>query len=515
MVRRTHGFLRASGYFAIRPYLERYPHIRILVGINVDAIMADYHRRGLLFLADPVKALEKCKLELRKDIQNAAYSREVEAGVLRFVDDVITNKISLRAHPTRRLHAKLYIFRPKGFNEHRPGAVITGSSNLTAAGLGANEEASNYEFNVLLHDFDEVKFATEEFDRLWTESVPILPKAIEEARDSTYLGDQVTPQELALALREFFTLERPFPRPIEGYANVFADSTTSQPLVKLTFRDALGNREISWQKALAHPLEVSSGAASTTTAEREMLMGISRCSGFFDYRALLRASLSSQPVSLAEQLFLLFADSLLSGFRVRVGGSESSVGELWLKLKDTAPQTRHEWHMSSANSVAKRFDSAFRPFLDQLTAKTNEYLATFPNCKIKVRFEYPGSSFSKATKLLTGKAVNPTVEFNGRAVGGHNEFLNEARLTALALSMFLAAVKLADSDPSNPDPLRLLVLDDVLIGLDLNNRFPLLELLRTQFPQHQILLLTHDLRLVRNCEGAYQRLGRVELCATV
>jgi wobble nucleotide-excising tRNase len=59
--------------------------------------------------------------------------------------------------------------------------------------------------------------------------------------------------------------------------------------------------------------------------------------------------------------------------------------------------------------------------------------------------------------------------------------------------MFLAAVKLADSDPANPDPLRLLVLDDVLIGLDLNNRFPLLELLRTEFPRHQIMLLTHDL----------------------
>jgi hypothetical protein len=41
--------------------------------------------------------------------------------------------------------------------------------------------------------------------------------------------------------------------------------------------------------------------------------------------------------------------------------------------------------------------------------------------------------------------------------------------------------KLADSDPANTEPLRLLVLDDVLIGLDLNNRFPLLELLRTGF----------------------------------
>lgn len=190
------GYLRASGYFAIRPYLEKVPHIRILVGINVDAIMADYHRRGLLFLADPTKALEEFKNDLRNDIQTASYTRDTEVGILQFVDDVVSEKISLRAHPTKRLHAKLYIFRPKGFNEHKPGAVITGSSNLTAAGLGTKEEVCNYEFNVVLHDYEDVRFATEEFKRLWDESVEILPTFFQEVRDSTYLGTEVTPTEL-------------------------------------------------------------------------------------------------------------------------------------------------------------------------------------------------------------------------------------------------------------------------------------------------------------------------------
>jgi ERCC4-related helicase len=190
------GYLRASGYFAIRPYLEKVPHIRILVGINVDAIMADYHKRGLLFLADPTRALAEFKTELRKDIQTAAYSQEVEAGILQFVDDVLSKRILLRAHPTKILHAKIYIFRPKGFNEHRNGSVITGSSNLTAAGLGKDEQGRNYEFNVLLHDFSDVTFATAEFERLWDESVEILPKFLKEVRDTTYLCSTVTPHEL-------------------------------------------------------------------------------------------------------------------------------------------------------------------------------------------------------------------------------------------------------------------------------------------------------------------------------
>jgi superfamily II DNA/RNA helicase len=190
------GFLRASGYFAIRPFLGNVPHIRILVGINVDAIMADYHRRGLLFLADPTKALEEFKNELRKDIQGAAYRKDIESGILQFVDDVASKKIAIRAHPTKRLHAKLYIFRPKGFNEHKPGAVITGSSNLSAAGIGVDEQARNYEFNVLLHDYTDVQFATGEFERLWDESVEILPKFLQEVRDTTYLAAAVTPHEL-------------------------------------------------------------------------------------------------------------------------------------------------------------------------------------------------------------------------------------------------------------------------------------------------------------------------------
>jgi hypothetical protein len=130
------GYLRTSGYFAIRPHIEKVPHVRILVGINVDAIMADYHKRGLLFLADPTKSIEQFKEKLREDIQTAAYSPEVEQGVLQFVDDVVSRKIELRAHPTKRLHAKLYIFRPLGFNEHKAGAVITGSAATRSSSRG-------------------------------------------------------------------------------------------------------------------------------------------------------------------------------------------------------------------------------------------------------------------------------------------------------------------------------------------------------------------------------------------
>ena len=170
------GYLRASGYFALRPHLDHVPKIRILVGIDVDAFLVRQHRKGLLHLADADKTLAEIRAALRQDIQSAPYQQEVEAGILQFVKDVASRRIEIRAHPTKRLHAKIYVFRPKGFCEHKPGAVITGSSNLTAAGLGTEDASRNYEFNVLLHDYRDVKFAADEFQRLWDEGLQ--PKMI-------------------------------------------------------------------------------------------------------------------------------------------------------------------------------------------------------------------------------------------------------------------------------------------------------------------------------------------------
>ena len=115
--------------------------------------LAASHRKGLLHLGDANKTLEEVRKELRRDIARAPYRKEVEDGIRQFVTDVADKRVQIRAHPTKRLHAKIYIFLPHGFSEHRPGAVITGSSNLTAAGLGKEEIGSNYEFNALAPRF--------------------------------------------------------------------------------------------------------------------------------------------------------------------------------------------------------------------------------------------------------------------------------------------------------------------------------------------------------------------------
>ena len=198
------GYFRASGYFRIREHLSDVPKIRILVGINVDKILAKYQSKGLLFQGDANQTLIEFLNEAKEDIQGATYSKEVEDGILQFIEDISTKKIEIKAHPSKRLHAKIYMFRPEKWNEHNQGKVITGSSNLTDSGLGGFD-SSNYEFNVILESFDDVEFATKEFEKLWLEGIPILPVEIKKVKQDTYLNDEFTPFEVYMKfLIEYF-----------------------------------------------------------------------------------------------------------------------------------------------------------------------------------------------------------------------------------------------------------------------------------------------------------------------
>ena len=207
------GYFHSAGYFRLRPHLDKLHQIRVLVGINVDEITAKTQRKGLAlpFGAGSDQIQADYRQQFQEEIDGADYNLSTEQSILQFVADIESQKIVIKAHPSRNLHAKIYIFRPQEFNEHSSGEVITGSSNLTAAGLGTDNTYSNYEFNVSLRDYDDIKFATNEFDKLWKESVEVLPAEITKARNETYLRDDFTSSEIYYKLLiEYFDKEIEF-----------------------------------------------------------------------------------------------------------------------------------------------------------------------------------------------------------------------------------------------------------------------------------------------------------------
>jgi superfamily II DNA/RNA helicase/HKD family nuclease len=194
------GYFRASGYFKIRDFIEKAEEIRILVGINIDALVYEADQQGVLFDGSREKAQEDFYKEIKKNIQEAEYDKAVEEGMIQLISDIITEKVKIRIHPKQNIHAKLYIFREKEKHDHGYGSVITGSSNLTDAGL-----YRNFEFNVELRENADIDFATVTFDKLWKESVPVDLKSIEKITSETYLNDTYTPYEVYLKfLIEYF-----------------------------------------------------------------------------------------------------------------------------------------------------------------------------------------------------------------------------------------------------------------------------------------------------------------------
>ncbi|MBS4059211.1 MAG: helicase [Bacteroidetes bacterium] len=194
------GYFRASGYFRIREFVKKSDQIRVLVGINIDNLIHEASSQGLLFDSNAERAQEEFFLEIKKSIQEAEYDKDVENGMIQLISDIITGKVKIRAHPKQNIHAKIYIFREKEKHDHGYGSVITGSSNLTDAGL-----SRNFEFNVELRENSDIEFATETFDKLWEESVPVAEEYIEKLQKDTYLNDTYTPYEVYLKfLIEYF-----------------------------------------------------------------------------------------------------------------------------------------------------------------------------------------------------------------------------------------------------------------------------------------------------------------------
>ena len=219
------GFLRASGYFSLRPFLDNIGKVRVLIGIDVDKYIAKAAQQGKLFFGAEEEVKEEYLRKTRTDIESSNYRKDIEDGIYLMVQDLLDKKLELRAHPSKKIHAKIYVLYPNDFNQYSQSMAITGSSNLSGNGLGITQD-KQYEFNVKLDRYDDVKFAKDEFEQLWNEAegCEITSEDIKAAIDRTYLKGDVPPYDLYIKMLMEYYADRvletdsadPFDMP-EGY----------------------------------------------------------------------------------------------------------------------------------------------------------------------------------------------------------------------------------------------------------------------------------------------------------
>jgi len=191
------GYFRSSGFFHLYESFEDIDKIRILVGLSIDKKtfqVIEAVRQPEFDFESHAKIEKIFERELLEEVETSGDSLNVEEGIRKFCEFIQLGKIEIKAHPSKNLHAKVYISRYKD-GDRDYGNVITGSSNFSESGLLANRE-----FNVQLKNSADVKFALEQFEALWKEAVDISEYYVDTINKKTWLNDSITPYQLYLKL---------------------------------------------------------------------------------------------------------------------------------------------------------------------------------------------------------------------------------------------------------------------------------------------------------------------------
>lgn len=206
------GYFYFSGFQEIYEQL-RDKHLRILVGLDIERSLANGIRE-----IDDYSQKTKTRVQTRDEYYQGLVDifnntdffdseRQIEAFKL-FCDKISNGTLEIRKTQDPN-HAKLYLFEYKPENQsitQQPGQMITGSSNLSVAGL-----KGRIELNTILHDPIYYNEGKELYDGLWDTAVPVadldhLPEFIEKVIRNIWMEKLYSPYAMFIrVLQEYFS----------------------------------------------------------------------------------------------------------------------------------------------------------------------------------------------------------------------------------------------------------------------------------------------------------------------
>lgn len=161
-----------------------------------------------------------------------------------------------------------------------------------------------------------------------------------------------------------------------------------------------------------------------------------------------------------------------------------------LKSKKTRRKTRE---FKVVEEHIKDFNNEFQRQIINLTGRANDFLKTYltPLEPIQIAFRFPRAMGINPDQkwMIQDPIVRLAISCDDIPVNRPHAFLNEARLTALALALRIAAF---EERPQRVSDFKILVLDDLLISLDMSLRMKVFNAIRDSYKQYQLFILTHD-----------------------
>lgn len=292
------------------------------------------------------------------------------------------------------------------------------------------------------------------------------------------------------ALNEFFSVAEPFASArrdkLFELKNIFSGKPEDDVLVEIEFDD--GGDVAKWNNK-RHPVDASPGKADSRVVNAAFRKAI------LDYRSLLETNFRHNKEDI--NLFEVCMNVLLRDFPAPHNGKGETLVELWQRVRNRPyHKPLRESDKTEIRALCSSINGALDGAIKALLPIANQFLVELGWGEVSLKsLQLAGLNFKDARlvrdRRLLGEKITPVLEFLGQELPKPQNFLNEARLSALALAIYFAGRDLCARTLQPLTP-RLMVLDDVLIGLDQSNRLPVLDVISKRFSDWQIILLTHD-----------------------
>lgn len=153
--------------------------------------------------------------------------------------------------------------------------------------------------------------------------------------------------------------------------------------------------------------------------------------------------------------------------------------------------------------LVSTFNTDFETYLNKITETANNYLSIRFKEEFQIKFEYQNctyNAFNPYNKGRNNKTIAPEIfleafliddnlDENSGKISRVHTFLNEARLSSIALAIRMAILK----EKFVTESPKVLILDDLLLSLDMGNREVVLSIVLEEYMKdYQLIILTHD-----------------------
>ena len=255
----------------------------------------------------------------------------------------------------------------------------------------------------------------------------------------------------------------------ENHQNIFAEDSGH---IKLCFRSEQPQRQ-----------EIYKWSKDVKETNNELITEASRTKGFLDYKALLETHYlhrENDTVNLFDLLVRVLLANTVNPVR------ERNLVEDWHDIQPPFPRRSAKTQIATLEEQITVFNDELTSRLAELHPMVSEIFNKF-GYNVALNFDFQGIAYNRDEKRLDNQQILLKAEFFDTEILSHHRFLNEAKLSAIAIAIYLSSILLQpESD------LSILALDDVLIGLDMSNRLPVLNILNDYFSDYQIFLTTYD-----------------------